>query len=241
MTTFPTLRTALGTSLLALLSACGGPKQSPQTQAYLQQVDAAINQLNGDLAQEPAPEAPVLPKLSQDETPAEGQALKQFGGDLAVYYAAVGKMTDRVIAICDRLQSKTHGLDTTEVDAAAVDLANRYVGLTDRRQQLAVNLSAFMAAQRAELDKGQIPRYATKLVSVGVAALLAPTAGGNRLGDFEPTAEEKSEMTSQARSVQQAIAQWRTDAAAVTAARSDLQGALKAKYPGDDWNFLASP
>jgi hypothetical protein len=39
--------------------------------------------------------------------------------------------------------------------------------------------------------------------------------------------------------VQRAVAQLQSDAATVTASRRDLLAALKAKYPGDDWSFLA--
>jgi hypothetical protein len=40
--------------------------------------------------------------------------------------------------------------------------------------------------------------------------------------------------------VQHAIVQWRSDAAAIASLRNDLLTALKLKYPGNDWSFLAA-
>ena len=266
-------RTALVFSVIALLSACGGSKQSPETRQYLQQVTAAIDQLNRDLSAETAPKVPQLPSFLTEETAADARALKQFNSDLSrettpkapekprilkaetvadkealkqfssdllAYYTAAGKTTDRVVAICDRVQSKIRGIDSAGADAAAVELCDRYLGLTDRRQQLAVNLAAFIFEQQSELAAGRVSRYASRLLAAGIATLLAPTSGKTLENDFKPTPEEDSEMSSRARSVQDAIKQWRSDAASITAARSDLLTTLEARYPGDAWNFLAA-
>jgi hypothetical protein len=235
----PRSRVALVFSFIALLSACS-PKQSPETRHYLGQVTAAIDQFNHDLSQETAPQAPQVPEILKADTPAETVALLQTSKDISAYYAAAGKTIDRVSAICDQIQKQVHGLDMTGVDAAAVEFCDRYAGLTDRRVQLAVNLEAFKMAQQNALSDGRISRYAPKLLAAGLATLLAPTAGAAGGIDFKPSAEEKSEMNSQARSVQDAIVQWQSEAVAVTAAWSDLRATLKAKYPGDDWDFLSA-
>ena len=236
-TFFP--RAALVLPLIALLTACGGPRQSPETQRYLQQLTATIGQFNGDLAKEAAPKAPQVPNLVKIETPANMEEFVQASKDLNAYYAAVGQTIARVSAVCDQLQASIHKGDTAGVDPAAINLCDRYGSKTDRRWQLSVNLKAFIMTQQAGLAKGRMSLFASRLVASGVAALLAPTngAGGN---EFKPTAEEKSEMDSQAGSVQQAVLLLQGDAAAITASRKDLGAALKVQFPGTDWSFLTA-
>ena len=233
-------RAALVLPLVALLSACGGPKQSPETQRYLQQLTATIDQLNRDLSQESAPKAPEAPNLVKVETPANMEEFMQARKDLNAYYAAVTATIGRVSALCDKAQAGIHKPDIFHVDAAAMSLGDRYGSLTDRRWQLSVNLKAFIMSQQAGLAKGRMSLYASRLVAAGVAAMLAPTNGAGGGSDFTPTAAEKSEMDSQAVSVQQAAAQLESDTASVAAARGDLGAALKVQYPGTDWGFLAA-
>ena len=237
----PRLRIVVCSALIAFLSACGGSRQSPQTRHYLQQLDGAIGQLDRDLLKEAAPKAPALPTLSKEAAEAQAAELQNFSDLVKPYYAAVGKAVDRVLAVCDQAQSSTHALDSAGADPAAVDLAERYTGLIDRRQQLAVNMAALVAAKQAELARGYVPRFTLKVMDSGLSALLSPSdRSAEGAGDLQPTAEEKAEMDSQARTVQRAVAAWRSDAAAVAQARADLLDALKAKFPGDDWGFLAA-
>lgn len=196
--------------------------------------------MNGALSQETSPTPPEMPAVSKEITPEEAPALQKYSTEMTAYYETVAKTGNRVSAICDRFQSDALGLDATEVDVAATDFGDRCVSLSTRRQQLAVNFAAFLSAQRSALSGGRLSRFAPKLAAAAIAALISPTSAGDNAGSFEPTAEERSEMDSQARSVQQSIAQLRSDSAACAAARGELVSTLKAKYPGNDWSFLAA-
>ncbi len=232
-------RLALSLASLALFTACGGPKQSPETRQYLQKVAQATDQLDSDLAKITVPQAPALPAELAAHTEKQAAELERFGEQLKPYYTAANGMANDVLAVCDKALSATRSLDPLNVDPAAVDFAEQIKGLTDRRQQLAVNMIALVAGQRSAMAKGFITGYTVRVMDAGVAALLAPGSGPAPAA-LEPTPEQKAQMDSQTKSVAQAITAWAENVAQAAKARSDLAAALKAKYPGDDWSFLAA-
>jgi hypothetical protein len=233
------LRIAASCLLVIFLSACG-PKQSPKTRAYLLQLTQAVGQMDGDLAGQSLPKAPSMPAIPANASDDERvPKLRRYREELLKYLGALRTSIEQVSGVCDRTQSKIGGLDSAGVDSAAADLATKYQGLIDHRQQLGVQMVGLVAQQENEVRGYRISEAGIRLVASGTEALFSPSdSNPPAADDLQPKAGDQAQGGKEFAGVRRAISEWRADASLTTAARKDLLNSLKAQYPGGDWNFL---
>jgi hypothetical protein len=242
--TMPRLSFAAGCLGLALFSACGS-SENPKTHDYLSQVVKNIDQMDSDLAALAAPKAaPAMPEIPATVTAPEEKLpyLRHYQDDLIKYLGTLGKAVEQVSGICDKAQAQAGALNSIGVDQQATELGSKYEGLIDRRQQLAVQMAGLVADQANEIRAGRISSLGLRLVAAGTETLFsrsgaAPTGDAD---DLQAKGNEKIQGGKEFGGIRRAILDWRHDAAAATSAREDLYNSLKAKYPKQDWSFLAS-
>jgi hypothetical protein len=239
--TMTRLSLAVGCLCLALFAGCG-TSESPQTHDYLTQVVQTVDQMNANLAQLAPPKvAPGMPEVPAGVTPEEKMPyLRRYQEDLLKYLGKLGKSVDQVSGICDKAQSQAGALNSVGVDQQASDLASKYEGLIDRRQQLAVQMAGLVAEQQNEIQAGRISSLGLRLAAAGTEALFSTDATTSTPSeDLEAKGNEKIQGGKEFGGIRRAILDWRRDAAATAAARNELLTSLKAKYPKQDWGFLA--
>jgi hypothetical protein len=101
-------------------------------------------------------------------------------------------------------------------------------------------MAGLVAEQQNEIKAGRISSLGLRLAAAGTQALFsADTASGATSEDLEAKGNEKMQGGKEFGGIRRAILDWRRDAAATAAARTELLTALKAKYPKQDWSFLA--
>jgi hypothetical protein len=198
--------------------------------------------MDTELSRQSPAKLPAMPEISPNLT--ESQRLpifRHYQEELVKYFPELQKSVDQVSAICDRAQSKAGSLDTAGADPAAADLAAKYQSLIDHRQQLAVQMAGLAAQQLNEVQGGRISSLGLRLVAAGTEALFSASGAGlaTATDDLEAKGSEKNQGGKEFAGIQRAILEWRRDASATAAARTDLLKTLQTNYPKQDWSFLS--